>query len=169
MPDKSGLIVNAIDEVTRVPQIYSVSYPDGARRRITDDLNSYVGFSMTADAHSIVLPEIYSNREIWDLSDGDTANAVQVSSGREKHFDSVAWASDQYLVFDEDENSSFNNFNIYRSRPDGAAVEQLTFGAGNSMDPAVSPDGQAVVFVSSRSGTRQLCRMNIEGHDASFG
>ena len=165
LPDKSGLIVNAIDEATRQPQVYSVSYPDGAKRRITNDLNRYVGFSMTADARSLVLPQTNSNREIWDLPGGKTNDAVQISNGTEKHFDSVSWAGNEYLVFDEDENSSFDNFNIYRSRPDGADLQQLTFGPGNNSDPAVSPDGQTIVFVSSRSGTRQLWRMNIDGRD----
>jgi Tol biopolymer transport system component/DNA-binding winged helix-turn-helix (wHTH) protein len=165
LPDKTGLIVNAIDEVTRQPQIYSVSYLDGAKRRITNDLNSYVGFSMTTDGRSIVLPAIYSNRQIWNLPGGQTNSAIQISTGVEKHFDSVAWSGEKYLVFDEDENSSFDSFNIYRSRPDGSAVEQLTFGTGNNMDPAVSPDGLTVAFVSSRSGTSQLWRMNIDGHD----
>jgi Tol biopolymer transport system component len=120
---------------------------------------------MTADARSIVLPEIYSNRQIWELPGGKTSNAVQISNGIEKHFDSLAWSGDRYLVFDEDENSGFDSFNIYRSRVDGSATEQLTFGTGNNMNPAVSPDGQTVAFVSSRGGTRQLWRMNIDGHD----
>jgi Tol biopolymer transport system component/DNA-binding winged helix-turn-helix (wHTH) protein len=163
MPDKSGLIVNAIDETTRKAQLYAVSYPDGAMRRITNDLNSYIGFSMTADGRSIVLPQMNSNRQIWDVSNEDASSAVQISNGTEKHFDSVSWARNEYVVFDEDRNGSFDNYNIYRMRPDGSDLQQLTFGSANNTDPTVSPDGETIVFVSSRSGKSQLWRMSIDG------
>jgi Tol biopolymer transport system component/DNA-binding winged helix-turn-helix (wHTH) protein len=163
MPDKSGLIVNAIDEPTRKAQLYAVSYPDGARRRITNDLNSYYGFSMTADGRSIVLPRMNSNRQIWDISEGNSTGAVQISNGTEKHFDSVSWARNEYLVFDEDGNSSFDNYNIYRMRRDGSDLQQLTTGSANNTDPTVSPDGETIVFVSRRSGKNQLWRMGIDG------
>jgi len=165
MPDKSGLIVNAIDETTRKAQLYALSYPDGARRRITNDLNSYVGFSMTADGRSIVLPQMNSNRQIWDVSEGNRTGAVQISNGTEKHFDSVSWVRNEYLVFDEDGNSSFDDYNIYRMRPDGSDVQELTTGSANNTDPTVSPDGETIVFVSRRSGKNQLWRMGVDGNN----
>jgi Tol biopolymer transport system component/DNA-binding winged helix-turn-helix (wHTH) protein len=160
MPDQSGLIVNAIDEATRQAQLYAVSYPDGARHRITNDLNSYAGFSTTRDGRSIVVPEMTSNRQIWTVDGGA---ATQISSGTEKHFDSIAWAGSNFVVFDEDENGSFDKYNIYRMQPDGADVQQLTFGSGNNTSPVVSPDGGTIVFVSDRSGKSQVWRMNLDG------
>ena len=165
LPDKSGLVVNAIDESTRQRQIFSVSYPDGVRRRVTNDLNAEVGFSLTADGHSIVIPQINSNRQIWQMSaDGDRGMS-QILSGTERHFDNVAWANDEYIVFDEDSNSTFDKFDIFRVRPDGSDLQQLTFGPGSNSDPTVSPDGQKIVFVSDRTGKNQLWLMNNDGHD----
>ena len=165
LPDKSGLIVNAIDETTRQPQLYAVSYPDGARRRLTVNQNSLPGFSMTADGRLIIMPQIISNREIWTDADGIDTNPTQLLNGTERHFDTVAWSKDNYLVFDEDQNSSFDNFNIYRIRRDGSDLQQLTSGTGNNTQPAVSPDGTTIVFVSNRSGKDQLWRMNISGRE----
>ena len=165
LPDKSGLIVNAIDETTRQPQLYAVSYPDGAKRRITINQNSLPGFSMTADGRLIILPQIISNRQIWNISGDKSENAQQVLSGTERHFDSISWSNDGYVFFDEDENSSFDHFNIYRMRPDGTELQQLTFGHGNNRIPVVSPDGSSIVFVSSRSGKSQLWRITVDGHD----
>jgi Tol biopolymer transport system component/DNA-binding winged helix-turn-helix (wHTH) protein len=167
LPDKSGLIVNAVDDATRHPQLYAVSYPDGARNRITGDLNNFNGFSMTADGKSIVVPQINSNRQIYYLPNGNTDRSAQISNGTEKHFDSVTWVGNEYLVFDEDENSSFDNFNIYRMRLDGTDVEQMTFGPGNNTQPAISPDGSTVAFVSSRSGKRQLWKMSMDGRNVT--
>src|SRR5262249_27678481 len=41
LPDKSGLIENAVDAATKQPQIYHLTYPHGVRLRITNDLNYY--------------------------------------------------------------------------------------------------------------------------------
>lgn len=166
LPDKSGLIVNAVDEATRQPQIYSVSYPDGAKRRITNDLNSYVGFSMTADARTMVLPQTNSNRQIWSVFDGHGDAPTQLTYGNETHYESVSWIGDDYIVFDQDENSSYDNYNIWRMRPDGSDRVQLTFASDNNTEPAVSKDGRTIVFVSRRSGKRQLWRMNVDGTDS---
>ena len=46
---------------------------------------------------------------------------------------------------------------------DGSSLRQLTFGASRDFSPTVSPDGQTIVFVSSRSGTKQLWSINIDG------
>lgn len=165
LPDKSGLIVNAVDEGTRQPQIYSVSYPDGARRRITNDLNSYVGFSMTADARMMVLPQTNSNRQIWEITDGKASTPTQLTFGNETHYESVSWIGNDYIVFDQDENSSYDNYNIWRMRPDGSDRVQLTYGSDDNTQPSVSPDGTTIVFVSRRSGKRQLWRMNADGSD----
>ncbi len=159
LPDRSGLIVNAVDEATRQPQIYSVSYPDGVKRRITNDLNSYVGFSMTADARIIILPQTNSNRQIWTIADGHGSAPIQITSGSENHYESVSWIGNDYIVYDQDENGSFDKFNIWRMRPDGTERVQLTFGADNNTQPAVSPDGRIIVYVSRRSGKRQIWRM----------
>ncbi len=167
LPDKSGLLVSAVDETTRQPQIYAVSYPDGAKRRITNDFSGYSGFSTTADGRSIVLPHLNSNRQIWELPNGNTGSATQISKGSEKHFESISWLRNEYLVFDEDEDSSFDKFNIYRMRPDGTDSEQLTFGPGNNTQPTVSPDGETIVFVSSRSGKSQLWRMDADGRNVT--
>ena len=50
-------------------------------------------------------------------------------------------------------------------RPDGTDLRQLTFGSGNNTQPTLSPDGTSIVFVSNRSGKRQLWRMNTDGRE----
>jgi len=167
LPDMSGLIVNAIDASTRQPQVYSVSYPDGTMRRITNDLNNYVGISITADGRSIVTLQMNSNRQIWNVPAGNSAHAIQISNGTEKHFDLVSWQGDDHIVFDQDENGSLDNYNIFRARPDGTQQQQLTFGPGNNTNPSVSPDGETIAFVSNRSGQDQLWRMSVDGRSVT--
>ncbi len=165
IPNRSGFVINAVDDDTREPQLYFMSYPDGAKWRITNDLNNYSNVSVTADGRSIVASQTNSGRQIWELSDDRSGAASQITSANEKHFEGIDWMRDEYLVFAQDENSSFDNFNIWRMRPDGGGLQQLTTGNGDNTEPTVSGDGEVVVFVSKRSGTPQLWRMNSLGGD----
>ena len=60
LKDKSGLLVNAVDPVSNLSQIYYVSISDGKERRITNDLNTYFGISVSDDVKTIVYsPETF--------------------------------------------------------------------------------------------------------------
>jgi Tol biopolymer transport system component/DNA-binding winged helix-turn-helix (wHTH) protein len=164
LPDKSGLVENAVDPVSKQPQIYLLSYPNGVRKRLTNDLNYYQGISMSADGRTIIASQYESSRQVWKITNGaDPAQVSQLTTGPQKHFDAVDWVGDEFLVFDEDESSSQSNYNIWRMRADGSEKQQLTFGIGDNSDPIVSPDGNYIVFASNRSGKNELWRMDING------
>jgi len=46
---------------------------------------------------------------------------------------------------------------------DGSQQRQLTAGEGGNTQPAVTSDERLVIFVSSRTGSNQIWRMNIDG------
>lgn len=163
LPDKSGIIVNAVDPATRQPQLYYVSYPDGARRQITNGTNGMTGISVAASGRSILTGQSSSHRQIWTVPLGGGTPARQVSSGTEKHFDAVAWAAENVLVYDEDANSSYDHYNIWRVDPAGGKPQQITFGSSNNYQPAVAPDGKRIAFVSSRTGKKQIWLTDAEG------
>ena len=165
LPDKNGLLVNAVDEDSRQPQIYYLSYPSGEMHRITNDLNYYYGITVTRDGRLIVAMNTISSPQIWSVPDGDVRGAVKLTDSIEKHYDTLVWDNSGQLVFDEDENSSYDNCNIWRMRQDGAEPQQLTFGSGNNKRPTVSSDGKTIVFVSHRSGKGQLWRMDADGNN----
>lgn len=163
LPNKIGLIVNAVDKATRQPQLYFASYPDGVRRRLSNDLNYYYGVTVTADGKSVVALQLNASRAISVIPAADQAREFQLTKGNERHFDTVAWAADKHLIFDEGQDGSFDRFNIWSMRPDGTDLRQLTFGDANNRQPTVSQDGRTIVFVSRRSGQRELWRMDSEG------
>jgi dipeptidyl aminopeptidase/acylaminoacyl peptidase len=49
---------------------------------------------------------------------------------------------------------------------DGSETRQITFGKKSSQQPAWSPDGRWLAFVSDREGKRQVYRIAIAGGDA---
>ena len=52
LPDRSGLIMTAINPETQLSQIYYVSEPGGEEHRITNDLNNYRGISIARGSFS---------------------------------------------------------------------------------------------------------------------
>ncbi|MGD9562223.1 MAG: winged helix-turn-helix domain-containing protein [Pyrinomonadaceae bacterium] len=163
MPDRKGFVGIVLDETTNSPQLYYISYPGGTLSRLTNDVNGHDAFSMTADGRTIVTGEVYDNRQIWAGFRNDLNDLRPITSDTEKHFDTVDWAGNDYLVSDEDENSGYRIRNIWRMRPDGGKRQQLTQGGSNNSEPTVSADGKVIVFVSNRSGKSQLWKMSIDG------
>ena len=59
--------------------------------------------------------------------------------------------------------NSFLNAEIYIANRDGSNAIRLTDTAGTDHQPSLSPDGQTVVFASTRSGTSRIYTMNADG------
>jgi TolB protein len=80
-----------------------------------------------------------------------------------------AWSPDSQKIafagFDKD----INRFDIFLMNNDGTKLERLTLQSGDNKSPSFSPNGQMVIFHSSRIGTasdrgrNQLYMMNQDG------
>ena len=165
LPDMSGLLVVAGDAVAAT-QIWFVSYPNGERRRITNDLNAYRSISLTADGSKF--STITSNGLVntWISPDGDAKRSVQLPTGNVGFFgasgNTVSWTPDGGLIFVSTETG---NLELWFMDARGENRRQLTTNAAADFSPAVSPDGRYVVFSSNRSGTRNVWRMDLDGSD----
>jgi Tol biopolymer transport system component len=162
LPDRSGLIMNAIDPETNVPQISFVSYPTGEERRITHDLNNYKEISVTADSRMIVAQKMGSLKQLWIAPERDSAHARLLSTATGLAYHSLSWAPHSQLVFDAEENGEID---IWKMSPDGGGREQLTHHEGQNTVPGVTPDGRYIVFLSTRTGSSQLWRMDADGNN----
>jgi len=99
-------------------------------------------------------------------ANGDVNKARQVTSGpdREDGHYGLAWTPDGRIVY----TSTANGFqDIWITNADGTKQQQLTADSHVDFAPAVSPDGNYIVFKSERKGDLQyqshLWRMNIDG------
>jgi serine/threonine protein kinase len=69
LADGSGLIMTAQDKRSSPFQVWHLSYPGGEVRRITNDLDSYFGLSLTADSRSLVMVQTNEAPPGWNVPD----------------------------------------------------------------------------------------------------
>jgi serine/threonine protein kinase/Tol biopolymer transport system component len=175
LPDGSGLVMIAADEDSRLSQLWHLSYPDGATRRLTNDLNNYGGVSIAGQSDDLVTVRYDQSTNIWvmpgtgptpfqTLTRGgfgtDVSQAKQITSGGVKYYGG-AWTPDGKIVYWSDASGARD---LWIMDGDGSNQKQLTADAGSNFQSTVSPDGRYIVFVSDRNnGKPNIWRMNIDG------
>jgi eukaryotic-like serine/threonine-protein kinase len=163
LPDGSGLVLNGAEQELSPPQIWQLSFPGGEARRVTNDLNTYQGASLTADGTSLVAVQTDRVPNIWVAPGGDAARARQVTSGagRFDGFYGVSWTPDGRIVYASVASGSWD---IWVMNADGTGQRQLTVGARSNYGPSVSADGRHIIFVSNRAGDAfNVWRMDADG------
>jgi len=156
LPDGNGLLMAVKEKLSDPDQIWQVSYPAGEAHRVTDDLNNYLSFSLTADADKMIGVQAELSSNIWSSPKPDSNDAKIVAAGRGR----VTWTPDGKIVYCS---RSGVGWDIWLANADGTEPRQLTFNSGNNDYPAISPDGRYVVFHSDRTGADHLWRTNSDG------
>jgi eukaryotic-like serine/threonine-protein kinase len=160
--DGSGIAVVARESATDDLQIWQVSYPEGATRRITNDLNSYGVFSLTltADSRTLVALHLETTANIWIAPDGDAQRARAATSRKGVQDRGCEWTPEGQVVF----TSNVGGGNrLWLMNADGTGQKPLTDAGDLAREARVSPDGQYIFFTSLRSKTRQVWRADIDG------
>ena len=57
----------------------------------------------------------------------------------------------------------YRSFDIFRANPDGSGLVRLTTVDGYDAEGTVSPDGEKIVFTSTRDGDLEIYTMNLDG------
>jgi len=71
-----------------------------------------------------------------------------------------------FAVRETDYEANRGRFDVWVATLDGASLRRLTTHAENDTDPAWSPDGKALYFLSARSGSSQVWRIALSGGEA---
>jgi Tol biopolymer transport system component len=161
--DGSGLVFDARESVASPSQIWYLSYPGGEAHRITTDLNDYLGVSLTADSAALVTVQSEQVSNIWIAPNDDARRASQVTHTKFDGVEGISWTPDGKIVY---ASGASGKLDLWMVEPTGTG-KQLTADAGNNSWPSVSPDGRYVVFVSDRTGTNHVWRIDIDGSNAT--
>jgi len=164
LTDMSGLLVVAGDNGGTGAKIWWLSYPDGAKKQITNDLDQHRAIGLTADATRFVNVVGTGLTSLWIAPDGDAARSAQLPLGNIGLFsalgNNLTWTPDGKIVFASVDG---NEINLWIADANGGNRRQLTANAGANVGPVVSPDGRYIVFGSTRGGRPNIWRMQIDG------
>lgn len=168
LADGSGIVLTAWNRDSEVmsDQIWMMTYPGGETRRVTNDVNGYLGVSVSADARVIAASDSIPAKNFWVAPGGDWTQARKITNGSGELYSErfgLAWMSDGRIVYTTRQSG---NPDIWVMEADGTRQKQLTFDPGTDSQPVSSPDGRYIIFVSSRTGKNQLWRMDADGGNA---
>ena len=151
-----GIVMTATDPVTKTPQLFYVSYPDGDTRRITNDLVGYTTISVGGEM--IMAGKVERQSRIWVTNWPDPKPARQAIE--RDIADAFAWTPGGDIVYDTNDNGRLH---LWTADGAGAQHRQLSPDNAEERQPDVSPDGKLIAFLSRRSGNLALWVMDADG------
>ncbi|MET0753120.1 MAG: protein kinase, partial [Pyrinomonadaceae bacterium] len=162
LPDGSGLILSGRDLDTKLLQLWQISYPEGKLRRITNDLNSYYGVSLTADGKTLVSIQRERFSNIWITPNADAGFARQITfeRARDEGTGGMTWTRDGRIVYTANVGGIQD---LWIVNQDGSGNRPLTLNARSNFFPSVSPDNRHIAFASDRLGSLTIWKMDLDG------
>jgi Tol biopolymer transport system component len=160
LPDGKRLLFAGKERRDGAGQIWEISYPGGDIRRITNDLGTYSGLSVSADGRALITIESDQLTNIWVAPDGDASRATKLESPV-SWYPGISWTAGGKLVYAAKE--GIGGYFIGKMDSSGGSDEYLTGGSPLNYLPSVSPDGKQIVFTSDRKGTFNLWLMDLAG------
>jgi len=147
-------------------QIWHVRTADAGLTRVTNDLNSYDGLSISRDGTKIVTQQRDFSSNIWVFPGGSAADGKAVTSGRYGHFgvSDLEFATEGRIIF---EGRTSVDKDLVASTIDGGVRTQLTENSGIvNTGITATTDGRYVYITSNRSGTPAIWRLTQDGREA---
>jgi serine/threonine protein kinase/Tol biopolymer transport system component len=157
--DSSSLVLSRAGGAGLPVQLWRLSYPQWEQSRLTNDLSSYRGVSMTPDRQALVTARTDTEVRIW-ISDGAARDGVELApmqAGPVLEWYGLAWAADR-LVY-----PTFSSGRQVLSSvaPDGATSNDVGLA---TMWLAATSDGRTLVFASQEySALGTLWRADADG------
>ena len=170
LPDGSAILFSSAARISANPQIWSVSYPSGEKRRITNDLNFYQGLSVTSDGSTLATVQVSWAGSLWRANLGSTgalSPPTQVTSGigRADGIGGVVWPTPGRVLY---EYYSSGSVRLASLSLDGGDSRDLSVSSSYVFWPvACGRDPKYVVYGSrNESGGISIWRSDLDGNGA---
>jgi serine/threonine protein kinase/Tol biopolymer transport system component/tetratricopeptide (TPR) repeat protein len=159
LPDGSALLLIGQDPESTFQQVWTVPAGGGKPRKVTNDLNDYIGISLTADSRQLATIQFQILSSIWVAPKDNFNNVQEISSGAGRFYD-LAWTPDGKILSSSDASDTVD---LWSREADGSAPRQLTANARRNYAPAVSPDGRHIALHSNRTGAWNIWMVDADG------
>ncbi|HKQ73369.1 MAG TPA: winged helix-turn-helix domain-containing protein [Blastocatellia bacterium] len=162
LTDSSGLVLPVTEEGAGSFQVWLLPYPSGVARRITNDLSSYRGVSLSKSSpHMMVTVQTEQTSSIQVALQGNANSATPITKGRYDGREGLAWTPDGQIIYAA--KNTDGRSDLWIIKPGGGPPKRLTEGPGVKHWPSLSDDGRYIVFESDRSGALDIWRMDRDG------
>jgi serine/threonine protein kinase len=158
-PNGKGLIGVSRKVPNFLGQIIFLAYPSGKLRQITNDLSSYAGLSLTANAKTIATRQTNTNPRLGVIRMADPANLTEYGPRGLRFF---SWLDNGTIVA-SDEMSTLRTVDLGKDETTTInTAKQLWF-----LEPApCGPDAIVAVGGKLDKGAMQIYKMNRDGSQA---
>jgi serine/threonine protein kinase/Tol biopolymer transport system component len=145
--DDRTVLLSALDRSSAPLQLWVMSYPDGALRRLTNDTSQYVSPSLTANRSALVVARNDASFSIWtsDATADRWTQTVLTTPAKGPIGFRLRWMGDD-LVYPA---TASGGFALTRWRVSTKTTEILAQSAGNQ---SVSADGSRIVYLDYDTG-----------------
>src|ERR1700678_2795147 len=167
LPDGSAIVFAApVDKMSLNPQIWQVSYPDAEARRITNDLNFYIGTTITADGSALATVQVSL---IANLSITNFGSVISFSSprqvtsgvGRADGLGGITWAPGDKIIYGYYTGGAIRLASV---APDGSKLHDLAINGVEPLWPDACGDGLHFVYSArNQSLGLSIWRADIDG------
>ena len=160
LPDGSGMIVCAAER-QQPEQIWFVPVGGGPPRKITSDLASYGGVSITSDSQLLASHRQENSVNLWLVALDHPEKAHALTTGLGSYFGTggVRWLSDREIVY-----TAFGEGGPSLRALDVQSGESRQLLRGSpTWNVAVSPDHTKIAFISDRTGKLDVWVSDAEG------
>jgi eukaryotic-like serine/threonine-protein kinase len=159
LPDGDALLVPMREESGGAQgQLWKISYPSGEAQRLTNDLTDYSlpWLDLTADGSTVVTVETTVSSDLWNAPGGDSAHAMQITSGGPAIVGVSALGSDRILITNR-------NRELFSANYDGSARTQVAGSDRNILFAWGCGDGKHIVYAVPRGNASDIWRMDADG------
>jgi DNA-binding winged helix-turn-helix (wHTH) protein/Tol biopolymer transport system component len=158
LPEGDTLLVPLGDRSDRKNQLWTISYPGGEKRRLTNDLASYdFRIDLARDAKTVAAMERTITSNVWLAPTEDPTKARQLTVSELPIVEILALPQGKILVRSEDGD-------LWTMNDDG--TQRASFAdLHNTSTPGIC--GRSVVFNSFQAGLAEMMRVDIDGRNAT--
>lgn len=146
-------------------QLWKISLADNSAKRITNDLNSYLGISISHDGKKLLSRQRIYYSNIWIGKKGDLNNIKQITSGTSRNDGllGLAWIDEENIVYTSND-EKIRDWNLWTLDVNNGSKQKLTSDSEKQNDfPTVSTDKKTVYFSSDRKKESRIWRINLDG------